>query len=270
MTAFICPLCQQSLQAHPRFTQSLVCPNNHQFDIAKEGYLNLLPVQKKSSKDPGDNAHMMQNRRLFLEQGYYQFMRDAVVTAVQGHTRILDLGCGEGYYTAALASPASDANQVFGIDISKAAIKRASKRYGNSQLQFAVASCIDVPLPAHSVDAVVSIFAPAKAAEIARLLTPQGILVSVSPGPWHLKQFKALVYDEVRPHQAPAVPEGFTLVTQQPLSEQVRLDRANRLALLTMTPFFWRFNDAQLAILDQPDEFVVDLDFDLRVYRPLC
>ncbi len=83
---------------------SYICPQRHQFDMAKEGYVNLLPVQHKRSRDPGDSAEMMQARRAFLDAGHYQPLRDAIVAQLrewldEKATAVLDIGCGEGYYT---------------------------------------------------------------------------------------------------------------------------------------------------------------------------
>jgi 23S rRNA (guanine745-N1)-methyltransferase len=77
---FSCPLCHAPLT---RSEQSFSCPQRHQFDIAKEGYVNLLPVQHKRSRDPGDSAEMMQARRAFLDAGHYQPLRDAIALQLQ-------------------------------------------------------------------------------------------------------------------------------------------------------------------------------------------
>ncbi len=96
--SFTCPLCHQPLT---QINNSVICPQRHQFDVAKEGYINLLPVQHKRSRDPGDSAEMMQARRAFLDAGHYQPLRDAVINLLrerldQSATAILDIGCGEG------------------------------------------------------------------------------------------------------------------------------------------------------------------------------
>lgn len=96
--SFTCPLCHQPLT---QINNSFICPQRHQFDVAKEGYINLLPVQHKRSRDPGDSAEMMQARRAFLDAGHYQPLRDAVISLLRERldksaTAILDIGCGEG------------------------------------------------------------------------------------------------------------------------------------------------------------------------------
>lgn len=107
---FCCPLCHAPLA---QTDKSYACPQGHRFDMAKEGYVNLLPVQHKRSRDPGDSAEMMQARRAFLDAGHYQPLRDAVAAKLAallpaGATSVLDIGCGEGYYTAAFAQTARE------------------------------------------------------------------------------------------------------------------------------------------------------------------
>ena len=94
--SYSCPLCHAPLA---RRDNSFICPQRHQFDLAKEGYVNLLPVQFKRSRDPGDSAEMMQARREFLDAGHYQPLREAVSAYLHtfAPTDLLDIGCGEGY-----------------------------------------------------------------------------------------------------------------------------------------------------------------------------
>lgn len=64
----ICPLCSAALG---EVDNGVACPAGHRFDRARQGYLNLLPVQHKKSLDPGDNAAMVEARRQFLGAGHY-------------------------------------------------------------------------------------------------------------------------------------------------------------------------------------------------------
>ncbi|WP_425278789.1 putative RNA methyltransferase [Enterobacter hormaechei] len=130
--SFSCPLCHAPLTCAEK---TFICPQGHQFDRAKEGYVNLLPVQHKRSRDPGDSAEMMQARRAFLDAGHYQPLRDAVVALLrqsltEGVSAMLDIGCGEGYYTATFADVAAEKGaETYGLDVSKVAIRAAAKRY---------------------------------------------------------------------------------------------------------------------------------------------
>ena len=199
--SFSCPLCHAPLT---RAEKTFICPLGHQFDRAKEGYVNLLPVQHKRSRDPGDSAEMMQARRAFLDAGHYQPLRDAVVDLLrqyltEGASAMLDIGCGEGYYTATFADVAAGKGaETYGLDVSKVAIRAAAKRY--SAVTFCVASSHRLPFEEASMDAVVRIYAPCKAEELARVVKPGGWVITVTPGPRHLLGLKGLIYDEVHLH----------------------------------------------------------------------
>ncbi len=151
----------------------------------------MLPVQHKGSRAPGDSAEMMQARREFLQAGHYQPLREKLPHA----DALLDIGCGEGIYTSALSALGA---QVYGLDIAKNAIRLAAKRYPN--VQFCVASSQRLPFADALLDAIVRIYAPCNKAELARVIKPGGVLLTVTPGAHHLKQFKALIYREVQLH----------------------------------------------------------------------
>ena len=118
----LCPLCAAPLQKQQR---SCVCANRHSFDIARQGYIHLLPVQNKKSLNPGDTPQQVMARREFLEGGFYKPIADALYDLLKGYTGpILDVGCGEGYYSAFLAQQLGC--ELTGLDISKEAVRRAA------------------------------------------------------------------------------------------------------------------------------------------------
>ena len=115
----LCPICGEVLTRQDR---RYVCAKNHSFDIARQGHVNLLPVQNKRSLNPGDTAEQVVSRRAFLDGGFYAPIRDALCKLAKDHHcsgPILDAGCGEGYYSAELAK-ILDAD-LLGLDISKEA-----------------------------------------------------------------------------------------------------------------------------------------------------
>ncbi|KPD02668.1 23S rRNA (guanine(745)-N(1))-methyltransferase [Moellerella wisconsensis] len=266
-----CPLCHHPLLLTGK---SWICQQNHHFDCAKEGYVNLLPVQHKRSKQPGDSAEMMQARREFLDAGYYQPMRDLVAEKL-GHflpelsQSILDIGCGEGYYTAQFVEKAASLGReidVIGLDVSKAAIRSAAKRY--TQVNFCVASSHRLPFNDSSMGAVIRIYAPCKAEELQRVIENNGILITVTPAPEHLKQLKALIYSEVRLH--PVNHEdlaNFELIDQQQLTYTLDLSGSKAFDLLQMTPFAWRASEAVKQQLKSTLNFHCTADFMVNVYR---
>lgn len=260
--SWCCPLCHAPLV---RQQNSYLCPQRHQFDLAKEGYLNLLPVQHKRSKDPGDSAEMMQARRAFLDAGHYQPLRDAILTQLQRikPTDLLDIGCGEGYYTHAFATAAQHS---WGLDVSKAAIRAGAKRY--PQVSFCVASSQRLPFADQSMDAVIRIYAPCNPDELARVVRPGGWVITATPGPRHLMELKGLIYDEVQLH-APNTEQfgGFTRMQEDELAYPMVLKGEEAVALLQMTPFAWRAKPAVWDALAQQDVFHCQTDFIIQAWQ---
>jgi len=259
---YLCPLCQQPLSL---VEHSYQCSNRHSFDLAREGYVNLLPVQNKRSKDPGDNKDMMQARRQFLQAGWYQPLANAVCQLL--HTlapkQLLDLGCGEGYYTQQIQN-ALPSTEIHGVDISKSAIKFAAKAH--KQIQFCVASAYQLPFANNSFDAVVRIYAPSQVGELQRIITPGGYLLAVSPGPQHLVEIKQAVYENVRLHDDAVIQiAGFTAVKRQQLSFNLAFKKPEDvLALVQMVPLAWKFSAEQKQqFADNTPSISVDFLLDL-------
>ncbi|QUJ68171.1 23S rRNA (guanine(745)-N(1))-methyltransferase [Photobacterium sp. GJ3] len=268
--SYQCPLCHHPLHQAGNHWR---CDANHQFDQAKEGYVNLMPAHHKSSKNPGDNKEMMQARRQFLEGGHYAPMRENVLKLLRqfmapDSQQLLDIGCGEGYYTSAFTElkEAQPALVIHGLDISKIAVKYAAKRY--QDCRFCVASSHRLPFADHSLDAMVRIYAPCKAEEIARTLKPGAILLTVTPAARHLYQLKALIYQDVRLHdiQPEALP-GLTLAHETQLHYEMALNGDEATALMQMTPFAWKTPESVWTHLKQQQDFHCEADFTLRVYR---
>ena len=231
--SFSCPLCHQPLS---REKNSYICPQRHQFDMAKEGYVNLLPVQHKRSRDPGDSAEMMQARRAFLDAGHYQPLRDAIVAQLRERldekaTAVLDIGCGEGYYTHAFADALPEIT-TFGLD------------------------------------AIIRIYAPCKAEELARVVKPGGWVITATPGPRHLMELKGLIYNEVHLHAPHAEQlEGFTLQQSAELCYPMRLRGDEAVALLQMTPFAWRAKPEVWQTLAAKEVFDCQTDFNIHLWQ---
>jgi len=240
--------------------------------MAKEGYVNLLPVQKKNSKDPGDNQQMMFARREFLNAGYYQILSDRVnqlaLQYASSAQQILDIGCGEGYYSHRLynALVAHHFCYLQGVDISKSAIKYAAKRYPN--LSFCVASAYEMPIPSNSIDLAIRIYAPSKVEELQRIMAPSGILITVSPGPLHHFALKQQIYDQPRLHpESEARVDGFECLHQERLSAQLDLNDSKDIGnFLEMTPYAWKFTAEQKQAFSQRG-LSCELDFQIEVHR---
>lgn len=259
-----CPLCCQPLLQN---TQGLACANRHQFDRAKEGYFNLLPVQNKHSREPGDAKEQLQARRQFLQAGFFDPLKMRLQELLPATTStLLDIGCGEGYFTAGFSDALPQAH-IYGMDIAKAGVRLAAKTAKDKTgLTYCVASSFDLPLADNSMDVVTRIYAPSKDAELCRVIKPGGKLVIVAPGENHLLGLRVRLYKEVRPHPQPITPEGFAVVEHHRLGSDLRVSEPDICAaLLAMTPFAWRLApELRNSILDS--ELQDTLDFSISVY----
>ena len=257
---FRCPHCSLPLVEHERVVE---CDAGHSFDRAREGYVNLLVGGRLAGGQSGDDDTMVRARRAVFDAGRYDPIIDAVTAAVRAidATSVLDAGCGEGTY---LARACGDVAEGWGIDISKVAVRLAAGRH--HACRFAVASIYRLPFADASFDAVINVFSPRAFDEMMRVLSPGGIAVVVTPGPAHLAQLKALIYDTPRPHHDDEVggPDRervesvrFTVDLREP---------ALRRHLLEMTPYWWSANDeARMRVEAGLGE--VDVDVVLSVYR---
>jgi len=268
---YVCPVCGGSLQLH-QSGKTYTCQNQHSFDLAKEGYLNLLPVQHKHSKEPGDSKQMMTARREFLEAGFYEPLAKAVAMMINANRiigqnmRLLDLGCGEGYYSRKIASFCNHNGQIalHGIDIAKFAIASAAKKQPNAR--FIVASSNWLPYTDQYFDFVLRVFAPSDDDELKRVLKSSGHLLTVTPGPRHLWQLKEFIYAEVKEHAPETqVPQGFERLTTQRISYKITPNSQQRMALLQMTPFAWRANEIVRQSLSNVSELEIETDFILTL-----
>ncbi|WP_137167015.1 putative RNA methyltransferase [Salinimonas lutimaris] len=262
-----CPICQHSLSHESGPWQ---CANGHSFDQAKSGYVNLLPVQNKKSRQPGDDKAMLQARRQFHQSGGYAPLMETLAQLITTHSAaeaplIYEAGCGEGAYLGYLHDALPQA-RFAGNDIAKAGVEMAAKKFRFGQ--FVVASSYSLPLMADSVDVMLQVFAPGDVQEYQRVLTAGGLLITVDPGPDHLCELKQQVYREPQQHKAPpSLAPPFNLAREMPLRFTVDLhDDERRAGLLAMTPYVWKLPvDGQQAIAASLRQ--VTAEFVIRVWQ---
>jgi 23S rRNA (guanine745-N1)-methyltransferase len=229
---FRCPHCALAMTSD---SSGAWCPNGHRFDRAAEGYLHLLPAGRKKGAIPGDSAEMIRARRELFDQGHYAPIMAAVAEACSGRERVLDAGCGEGAYLAAVDAPVR-----LGIDVSKPAVKLAARRYRD--IEFAVASSYRLPFDDGLFDAVVSVFAPRPFSEFSRVLRTGGVIVTASPGPEHLAGLRQYLYRDAKPHdERPHVAEDgeHSPRSRTRVRFELSLTGPDARSLLQMTPYWW-------------------------------
>jgi 23S rRNA (guanine745-N1)-methyltransferase len=272
MTVLRCPVCKSDLN---REEKRYVCSAGHSFDLARQGYVNLLLSSQMPSKSPGDSAEMIADRRAFLETGNYQPMRDAVMARLDAlhkpldhPQQVLDLGCGEGYYTAELVARN---RQVFALDISKPALAIAAKR--NSAVTWCVGNSRALPFHDNSLDVVRNIFCRPHESETQRVLRDDGVLLMVGPGQNHLKELREVLYEKVvvdDSHSlANVLSKGFTLNHTETLNYTFTLQNPGIAHLARMTPHYWRAPTAGRERVEQLDTLTLQAEFIVQEFKKM-
>ncbi len=261
---FICPKCKENLFQKGG---SLICRNNHCYDIAKEGYVNLMLANDKHSLNPGDNDDMVMSRDMFLNKNHYSNLVKSVSDVISKYkkTILLDAGCGTGYYTSIIKKNIENAC-VYGIDISKKAVKVAAKK--DKDISFAVSSVFATPFKDNTFDAIISIFSPLAFDEFDRVLKDDGIVVCVYPGEKHLIELKKIIYgDETILNDKSVSSDKFKSVEKLSVQGYMDLDNDDIFNLVRMTPYFYTTPKEKLDNLNCVSILSVQYDFIIEVFK---
>ena len=247
-TAFSCPICQENLTL---LENSLKCNNRHSFDLAKFGYVNLAPQIKQSANYDKKN---FQNRQQILESGFYHAILEAVSDLLansETSTTVLDIGCGEGFYSRKLQESHPD-KTFYAFDISKDSVQIAAKSEPNWAVNWFVGDLARLPIKDASMDILLDIFSPANYGEFRRVLSKDGILIKVIPTENHLKEIRQKVQDQltnkdysnqdIKEH----FQEHFTILSNQTASLTKTITPDQLQALLSMTPLLFHIDQSKI------------------------
>ena len=328
VSLFICPLCQSPLQPaldtwrcdgslNPKHT-------NHPFDVARQGYINLLPVQQKNSKAPGDSQASIDARKRFLNAGHYQPLQalicqkmtelltkkylaaEPIAKSNNKPVTWLDIGCGEGYYTQAMAQTgidillAADISKPAVIELAKASkaadrlwyqqnqnegsktddgfeIANGSKTAATAAIYPLVTSAANLPLRAHSVTGISSIFSPILPEAFNKVLSDEGYLIIAKPDIGHLATMRDALFDDVREHDSDKflyeLAPYFTLMNTYHVSTEITLAVDSLADLLTMTPYAYRArSEKRQALLAKvaTETFITEAKFVVYILQKIA
>jgi 23S rRNA (guanine745-N1)-methyltransferase len=278
----VCPSCRAELA---ETGSSLRCPAGHTYDIAREGYVNLLGGRALAAT-VGDAPEMLRARRRFLARGFYTPLSEAIgeigLDLAQGADRepdapfkVLEAGSGEGYYLGMLHRTITDLTDepvcALGVDVSKHAARMAARSFPD--VLFVVADVTrPLPIADAAIDLLLNLFAPRNPAEFARVVRPGGSLVVAIPDPDHLAEVRpTLNLLDIEPDKEARVIERhapmFRLVRSQRVSIALTLDATAVSDLLDMTPNY-RHRDRQLARpLDDPKPISATARFTVLMFQ---
>lgn len=267
-TAFACPICRENLTL---VESSLKCENRHSFDLAKFGYVNLAPQIKQSANYDKEN---FQNRQQVLEAGFYRAILEAVsdlLASSKTTTTILDIGCGEGFYSRKLQESHSE-KTFYAFDISKDSVQIAAKSEPNWAVNWFVGDLARLPIKDASMDILLDIFSPANYGEFRRVLSKDGILIKVIPTENHLKEIRQKVQDQltnkdysnqdIKNH----FQEHFTILSSKTASLTKTITADQLQALLSMTPLLFHVDQTKI---DWSDLTEITIEAEILVGKAL-
>ena len=247
-SAFACPICQENLTL---VESSLKCDHRHSFDLAKFGYVNLAPQIKQSANYDKEN---FQNRQQILEAGFYQAILEAVSDLLSNSKNaktILDIGCGEGFYSRKLQESHSD-KTFYAFDISKDSVQIAAKSEPNWAVNWFVGDLARLPIKDASMDILLDIFSPANYGEFKRVLKENGLLIKVIPTENHLKEIRQKVQDQLtnKDYSNQDIKDhfqnNFTILSSKTASLTKPITAEQLQALLSMTPLLFHVDQSKI------------------------
>ena len=264
---YTCPVCGESLEKRER---QYACPNGHSFDIARQGYVNLLTVQQKHSLDPGDTREQVLSRRAFLDADIYAPIADALIAAAKKYGasgEILDVGCGEGYYCARLSHALG--LPLTGLDISKEAVRWAAGRYKDAGWLCATAA--HIPVKDGSAGVLTSLFAVTLPEEFHRVLEENGLFLQVVAAEDHLLGLKSIIYDRLTHKEKQVTRElpGFRLLSSENIRFTFTVEGEQIWQLFSMTPHVFRIGKAGAERLSNTEVLTDAASCVLNVYQRL-
>lgn len=267
MHKLICPKCHQPMtQQH----NSYLCTNNHCYDIAKSKYLNLLLNPDKATTNPGDSKESLLARKAYLNKGYYDGIANTVIDTIKeyktSNLQILDLGCGEGYYTSKVKQALGDSNTYYGLDISKEAMNMATKY--TKDIYWLVGNSKNIPLEDTSMDFILALFTVVNKEELQRVLKEDGYIIHVTANPNHLVEIKELIYDEIKVKSDKYIRLEFPVTKSFDFIQTVHIDnQEDALNLLKMTPHYYHIKKERRNVLDTLTSLTITIDIKITVYQ---
>jgi 23S rRNA (guanine745-N1)-methyltransferase len=221
---------------------------------------------------------MVQARFDFLNKGYYQpiaqaindYLQDLVTYNLVSLLTVVDSGCEVGYYLNFIRQNYSQPINLYGIDISKEAIKKAASAYSNS-INWFVSSSKVLPFLDESVGCILSVFAPLQVTEMNRILKKNGYLLAVTPAADHLIEYRKILFDHVSEIDNSKVKdklsEYFILLKFIPIHYKVLLKQCDINNLLQMTPYYWKSSLQKQIIFQGLQEMTVTISMTLNLFQ---
>jgi 23S rRNA (guanine745-N1)-methyltransferase len=261
--ALQCTICHSEMTVMD--SKSLVCENGHSFDLAKQGYVNMLQKQVSTMYD---HALFDARKRIIHDYKFYdkvhQKISKIIDEALQEGGLVFDAGSGEGTHLYAIFNQLDqDYIHGLGLDISKDGIVMAAKNY--SDQNWLVGDLTQTPFKEHSLDIILSFLSPANYSEFKRIMKPNGLLIKIIPGSHYLKEIRKHLSDEDKEYEntdtVNLMKNKVDVISEERVTYEREVDEKILRDILTMTPLTWHISESQIeSILKNHHEIItVDL-----------
>lgn len=274
--AIRCSLCNSPMKVVD--FKSLICSNNHSFDFAKQGYVNMLI---RSTNSHYDKKLFAARQKIIMESNLYALLHQKIAEVINkrippsnDEIRIFDAGCGEGSHLKRILDECkNEAMTGIGLDISKEGIRMAARHYRQSI--WLVGDLANSPLANQSCQVIMNILSPANYTDFKRILVSDGLIVKIVPGPHYLKELRDACFDDTdklvykNDKTVSLFKEHFHLVDMIHVSYTTRLSQLELLYLVQMSPIAWNSKKEQLEQFTNQafSDITVDLDILIGVKK---
>lgn len=243
MEFFQCPICGKRLSLEGN---SLMCSENHCFDISKKGFVDFV-LNNKQQKNY--DLASFENRHLVLERGMYDHIASKLLQLIEklNLDKILDVGCGEGYYSKKIVQLKD--RHVLAFDISKDSIQLAAKG-PNTAVEWFIGDLAHLPIQNQSINGIIDIFSPANYHEFNRILSDDGFVIKVIPNQYHVQELRTQAKDQLQQAEysnqkvLDYFEEHYQLVDQIDATKTYSVTDAERSAFIKMTPLLFNVDNS--------------------------
>lgn len=237
-SCFICPICKSTLMIK---SSSLLCKNNHNYDISKKGVVCLINTGKLKRNYTYDKDLFI-SRRKFILNNFYKDIYINIIKILNSYSpnniSILDLGCGEGTHDSYILNGINKKYCFLGIDYNKDAVNLAIN-YNDENTNFIVSDVNELPLKDNSFDIIINILSPYFSNEVLRVLKKDGLFIKIIPDKNYLIELRnSLGFEEYEKTRIikNKLEKNFSIIKEIRIDKKYHINEEQLGQLLTMTP----------------------------------
>ena len=264
-----CPLCHESVEVIE--LKSIVCTNNHTFDFAKQGYVNLL---QKPVNTQYDDALFEARQKIICDAELYGPIHQKIAALINieltEDALLFDAGSGEGSHLEKILDEVNDKKLTgIGLDISKEGVMMAAKNYETPI--WVVGDLANPPLADESCQFILNFLSPANYSEFKRILTEDGIIIKVIPGSGYLKELRNELFSNTDESEyenndtLELMKRNVNVLGEERITYTKNLDGQSLKHLISMTPLGWHADTEQFEAFTNAEDKEITIDMHIVI-----